>query len=98
MKDLMKHIEVENAKTKAWVAEKPESRFATTWTTDESHWKEMGITTVEQFERNSLVENIWDLYKEINNIRPRHIDFDSMTIDELGIMEDELVNEMKTLV
>ena len=97
MKDLMEHIKAENERTRQWVADDPKNRFASTWTEDEDHWREYGVETVEQFKRSNLVESLWDLYKEINGIRPRHIDFDSMTNEELGVMEDQLCEEMKAI-
>ena len=91
MKDLIKYIKAENAKTEKWVAENPKERFASTWTEDESYWKEVGVTTAEEFKRHNLIESIWDLFKEVNGIRPRHVDFDNMSNDELENMIDGLL-------
>lgn len=82
MTDLMTHIKTLNDQTRAWVAAAP-GRFAGTWTEDMDHWAEMGVYTVDQFERYVLIEEIWDSYKEAYGVRPRHMDLNSMTMDEL---------------
>ena len=40
--------------------------------------------------RESLEIYIWDLYKEVNGIRPRHIDFAEMSVQELQDMAARL--------
>jgi len=37
----------------------------------------------ELSEREKLICNIWEYYKDVHNVRPRHVDFNSMTDDEL---------------
>lgn len=63
---------------------------ATWWTTtvsDPAHWAEYGITTIAEYERHTLVSSIWDGYKEAHGIRPRWLDMDSMSMDELRALE-----------
>jgi len=45
--------------------------------------------------RNDLVTYIYDEYKGIHGIRPRWIDFDSMSIDDLKEMADDIEKEIK---
>lgn len=91
---LQQHIEAENAE---WVAqcEANGSTFYTTMVSDPAHWEGYNITTIAQYERHCLVSSIWDGYKDINGIRPRWIDFDSMSMDELREMEDSIFAEAK---
>ena len=40
--------------------------------------------------REDIVDYIWDVYKEVNGIRPRWMDFDSMSYEELDTYAKEL--------
>ena len=82
MSELTNYIAAENAKTQAWVAEVP-GRWATTIVEDAAFWAERGVTTVAEFKRHRLIANIWDAYKEVNGFRPRHMDFDNMSMEAL---------------
>ena len=42
-------------------------------------------------ERDILEATLWDLYKEVYGVRPRHMDMGSMTDEELEAMIDALV-------
>lgn len=83
MTTLTQHIENINAKTQAWIDEDPKNRWGGMLSTDLDHWAGYGITTVEQFERYQLETSIWDAYKDAHGVRPRGIDFASMSMDEL---------------
>lgn len=91
---LQQHIEAENV---AWVAqcEANGSTFYTTMVSDPAHWEGYGITTIAQYERHCLVSSIWDAYKDVHGIRPRWIDFESMTIEELQKMEEGIYVEAR---
>lgn len=80
---LLEHIKHENEKINLWVAEDPKHRCAGTFTENMDHWKEYGVTTPEEFDRYILIETIWDAYKEAHGVRPRWIDFKSMSTKEL---------------
>lgn len=41
--------------------------------------------------RNDLIAYIWEAYKELYGVRPRYIDFDEMSDDELITMYDRLL-------
>ena len=80
---LAEHLAALNAKTLAWIAEDPDNRWAGLLTEDLTHWVEMGITTVAQYKRYDLETLVWEMYKDATGFRPRHIDFKSMSDEEL---------------
>lgn len=92
---LAQYLRERNAKTEAWVAEDPDNRWAGMYTEDLSHWAEMGIYTVAQLERYDMETTIWDLYKDVTGIRPRHMDFKSMSDEDLRKEYDYLVGQLK---
>ena len=55
---LADHIAALNAKTQAWIDEAPGRRIAYLYTTDMSHWNDIDIHTVEDFERWELENDI----------------------------------------
>lgn len=57
MENLIEHIKAENEKTRLWVNESPETRFASLFTENPRHWREMGIESVEQFKAYLDAEN-----------------------------------------
>lgn len=87
---LAQYLRSLNAKTEAWIAEDPTNRWAGLIVEDLSHWAEMGIHTVAQFKRYDLETLVWDMYKDAMGFRPRHIDFSSMTDEELQSEADSL--------
>lgn len=92
---LEQHIRNMNDKTRAWVAEDPDNRWAGLLVEDTAHWAEMGIYTVAQFQRYEMETSIWDLYKEVTGIRPRHMDFKSMSDEQLKKEYDYLLKELE---
>lgn len=90
MSALTAHIQELNAKTKAWIDEDPDNRWAGMLVEEADHWAEYGVYTVEQFERHMLIETIWDVYKEVNGCRPRGLNFDEMSMEELQSFLDRL--------
>lgn len=87
---LIEKIQNLNAETLAWVAEDPENRFGATLVEDVEHWNGMGIFTVLDFERYELENLIWDVYKDAYGYRPRHLDFNSMSLAELQAEADRV--------
>ena len=87
---LAEHLAALNAKTLAWIAEDPDNRWAGLIVEDLAHWAEMGIHTVEQYERYDLETLVWDMYKDVTGIRPRHLDLKSMSLEELRAEADYL--------
>lgn len=90
---LQAHIQAENAKTEAWIAEDPENRFAGIITDDLDHWAGYGVKSVDQYERYMLEMELWDAYKEVNGYRPRHMDMSSMSVEELQSRLERLYAE-----
>ena len=95
--ELKAHIEKEN---EAFAAE-CKARGSVFWTTtvaDIDFWADIGVTTVAQYEHYQARSTHWDLYKDINGIRPRFMDYDSMTVEQINA-EIELLcgNEEKEL-
>ena len=91
---LAAHLANLNAKTLAWIAEDPDNRWAGLYVEDLSHWAEMGVHTVAQFQRYEMETSIWDLYKDVNGFRPRHIDFKAMSDEELKREYDSLCKRL----
>lgn len=83
MLELIKEIKSRNIKTKAWVAEDPENRWAGLYPEDEAHWVERGITTLDALERSELEEYIYDAHKTAFGVKGRHYDFAAMSLQEL---------------
>ena len=90
--ELINFIKTRNVETRAWVAA-AEGRWATTLIEDPAWWTEQGIFTVEQFEHSSLVGNYVDFYKSLHGIKPRWINFDHCSIQDLQDMMDDLQRE-----
>jgi hypothetical protein len=83
-------LAAKNAATLAWIAEDPDNRWAGLLVEDLSFWAEMGVHTVEDYERHNLETLIWDMYKDVTGSRPRHMDLKSMSLEELRKEADYL--------
>lgn len=87
---LAEFFAAKNAETLAWIAEDPDNRWAGLLTEDLAHWAEIGIHTVAQYRRYDLETLVWEMYKDAMGFRPRHIDFASMSDEELEREADSL--------
>ena len=47
------------------------------------------------FDREETINYIWDVYKSIHGIRPRHINFSEMDDEQLQQLAEILANELK---
>ena len=83
LNELITEIKKRNAKTEAWVAEDPKNRWAGMYPTDEAHWVEREITTLEELERSELEEYIYDAHKTAFGVKGRHYNFKAMSLQEL---------------
>jgi len=83
MKELIAHIEAQNAKTQEWVDADPTNRWAGFIVTDPNHWEEYGIYTVAQYEHYMAQVDVVEMYKEVHGIKPRWMNMDEMSIEEL---------------
>jgi len=84
-----------NAETLAWIAEDPDNRWAGLLTEDLAHWAEIGVHTVEDYERYDLETLVWEMYKDVTGIRPRHMDFKSMSLEDLRKEADYLGRQIE---
>jgi hypothetical protein len=97
MQTLSEYLVAENNKTRAWIAEDPTNRCATTWTEDMAHWNKDGIYTVEDFELYNMQSSYSDAHKDAYGFRPRHDTSDWTHADwkrELDRVYDALDAEM----
>jgi hypothetical protein len=51
--------------------------------TDLAHWAKYEVYSVEDFEHYDARAEYWDLYKSVNGVRPRWVNFDEMTTEEI---------------
>ena len=91
--ELAQYIATRNAETLAWIAEDPDNRWACLIVDDLAFWAEQGILTVKDFNRHNLECTIWDLYRDVTGSRPRHMDFKSMSYEDLE-RECDLLSRM----
>ena len=89
-KELLNHIEAANLKTKAWVAEDPNNRWAGLYPTDVRHWEDRGIFTMAQLEREELITHIYEGHKDAYGTKGRHYDFDAMSLEQLKAEADSI--------
>ena len=87
---LIAHIKSENEKTRKWVAEDPENRFAGLLLDEISHWRELGIDSVAELERYELATQAYDLHKEAYGFRARWDDIYNQKLEDLKVLVDEL--------
>lgn len=92
MTTLLQHIESLNAHADVMMAQEP-GLWMSKWTDDISHWNEMGIFTVEDFERNSLINNISDASKDLYGCRMR-LDWDEMSIEDMERTYDNICRQL----
>ena len=89
MNDLLDYINDLNAKSDAEMSVNS-SLVIGMLSTDLDWWEERGITTVEGYKRWSLINYIYDGYKDAYGTRPRHYNFDAMSIAELEAEADRI--------
>ena len=94
---LLIHLEAERDKTRAWVAEDPENRWAGYSTTELDHWAESGVYSIEQYERYNLEGIISDLSKEVYGFRMRY-NVSTMTTKELQDIHESLFNDLQGVI
>jgi len=86
---LAAHIAILNAKAAAWRQKNP-TGFHSGVIDDVKFWNEQGIFTPEQFERSGLENSVWEMYKDINGISPRWVNFADYSTEELQAWVDVL--------
>jgi hypothetical protein len=68
--ELKAHIEAENAKAAAWMAEDPANRLTGMMTSNPDYWATYGIFTVEQYLFSMAKSAYSDSYKSLWGMRP----------------------------
>lgn len=87
---LVKHIKERNAETRAWIDAAP-GRMAGLLAEDAEHWASQGVYTVEQFQHYLAAADHYDAYKSVHGIRPRWMDYHSMTAAEINAETDRML-------
>ena len=95
---LAEHLAALNAEKLAWIAEDPDNRWTGLYVEELEHWAEYGVYTVAQFQRHELESMIWEMYKDVTGIRPRHLDFKAMSDQELNDLADYLGSQMERAI
>jgi hypothetical protein len=91
--ELQKHLAQLNANKVAWVAEDPDNRFTGLYEEDPAYWAGIGVVTLDDFKRHELKISIWEMYKDVHGVRPRWINFDTMTTEDMENTIDNLHKE-----
>lgn len=91
-KALLAFIEARNAETVIWVDAK-KGRWATTMVADLTHWAESDVYSIADYKRYMLIQDVWDMGKEVTGIRPRWLDVQNMTNEELQTELDYFCNQ-----
>jgi|10_taG_2_1085330.scaffolds.fasta_scaffold11541_2 hypothetical protein len=97
LKQLIKEVKQEQtlkenqfADTAEEEAEKVNDQTGLSLITDPEHWAQAGVHTGEDLAKTLLASSYSDLYKSINGIRPRHMNFKGMSVEELQAALDQL--------
>lgn len=64
---------------------------------DEEFWARGDIHTADELEHHLAMSTYIDMYKEANGIKPRWMNFDAYSVEELQQMIEELSEEMSLL-
>lgn len=97
MQTLKEYLEDCNTQTEAWIAADPLHRWATLFVTDLEHWAQYGVTTVAEFESYQMRQQLWDLYKDAHGVRPRWINFETITDEEVDSITQGCYAELERL-
>lgn len=95
MNNLLEEINNRNAKTLAWIAESPETRWATTLTTDLAHWAESGVTTPAELEKYLLVCDVYEAHRAAWGFKPSWSNLMSWDITQLNEELNECCAEIR---
>ena len=95
MTELEQHIRAKNDKTRAWVAEDPDNRWAMLPVEDAAHWAEYGVHTVAEYELFNARAELWDVYKDIHGIRPRWMGVWDMPLEAVQAELESLYAEAR---
>lgn len=100
---LLDHIRTENEKTRAW-ASQAEGRWASTSPEKAEFWANRDVYTLADYERWGYESSMSDLHKAAFGVRPRGIDFESMSLEDLkelynqwAVIANQVAEEEKDL-
>jgi hypothetical protein len=91
--ELLEHLKQMNIKSQKWVDEDPKNRWSSMITEDPKHWADYKIYTVNEFKHYMAETTHWDLFKSVNGIRPRFMNYHLMTTEEIEADNDALRKE-----
>ena len=94
-KELLEHLKQMNIKSQAWIDEDPKNRWSSMITEDPKHWANYKIYTLAEFKHYMAETMHWDLFKEVNGIRPRWMNYHLMTTAEIEAENDALFAEQE---
>jgi hypothetical protein len=92
---LVAYIKDRNAKTEAWVAEDPEDRWATLMIEDADHWAGNGVRSIAEYKHYMASAEHYEVYRDVYGIKPRWMDYDSMTLAEIEADLDRLYSALR---
>jgi len=92
MTTLLQHIESLNARADQMMAQEP-GLWMSKYTDDMSHWADMDVYTVDDFERHQLIAGISDASKDLYGCRMR-LDWDRYTTEELERTYDSICKQL----
>ena len=95
MNELEKHLKERNNATRAWIAEDPENRWAGFIVEDVDHWVKNDVYTVQDFQLYLGRATLSDYFKEVHGWRPRHLDINNMSMEEIKAELEELDREVE---
>jgi hypothetical protein len=96
--ELLVHLIEIGKRTKSWVDEDPQNRWATTPTTDLEYWAKNGIVTVSDYEHYNLVCTVFELTRSAFGYKPSWDGLNSMSDADLKKEADFLSKECQRQV
>lgn len=62
-----------------------------TMTDDLEHWANMDVFNINQYEKHCIIGTYIDVYKEIHGIKPRWMNFDNMSFQDISDDLDRMI-------
>lgn len=87
--ELITYVKEQNKKSKEWVNAGP-GRMAGYRPEDIEFYHDRGIYSLDDLKRSDLISHISDGYKDVYGIRPRHMNFHAMSLNDLEKMLDSI--------
>jgi hypothetical protein len=90
---LQEYLERLAEKTRQWVAEDPENRWAASPVSDPAHWAEYGVFTVDEFIKYDTIDLVYELTRSRYGFKPNYAELKKMSLEELSA-EAKRLSEM----